>query len=143
MSLEKAKRGLKRFGYIWVICGGFLAIIGVILLIGAKAATADAERAINAPMFLHGGITNLVLGLVGVDSGYRCFRAAKDSSKINTVITIARIFILLAVLAIAAGLVRGTLAANYLSSCIASIVVNGLLLYEAHIVKKGDEADNS
>ena len=138
MSLEKAKRGLKRFGYIWVICGGILAIIGVILLFGAKAANADAERAVNAPIFLHAGITNLVLGLVGVDTGYRCFKAVKDSSKINTVCTIARIFILLAVLAIVAGLVRGTLAANSLSSCIASIVVNGLLLYEANIIKKGN-----
>ena len=138
MSLEKAKRGLKRFGYIWVICGAFLAIIGVILLIGAKAATADAERAVNAPMFLHGGITNLILGLVGIDTGYRCFRAAKDSSKINTVCTIARIFILLAVLALVAGFVRGTLAANNVSSCIVSIVVNGILLYEAGVVKKGE-----
>ena len=143
MSLERAKSGLKRFGYVWVICGGILAVIGVILLIGAKAATADAERAVDAPVFLHGGITNLILGLVGVDSGSRCFRAAKDSSKINTVITIARIFILLAVLAIVAGFVRGTLAANSVSSCIASIVVNGLLLYEANIVKKGNTADNN
>ncbi|MBR4575463.1 MAG: hypothetical protein IKO16_11185 [Lachnospiraceae bacterium] len=141
MSMERAKRGLKRFGYIWVICGGFLVIIGVILLLGAKAATADAERAINAPTLLHGGITNLVLGLVGIDSGYRCFRAVKDSSKIKSVCTIARIFILLAVLAIVAGLVRGTLAANSLSSCIASIVVNGVLLYEANIVKKENGAD--
>ncbi len=128
---------MKRFGYFWVICGGVLAVIGVILLFGAKAATADAERAVNAPMFLHGGITNLVLGLVGIDSGYRCFRAVKDSSKIKSVCTIARIFILLAVLAIVAGLVRGALAANSISSCIASIVVNGVLLYEANIVKKG------
>lgn len=143
MSLEKAKRVLKNYGYIWVICGAILAIIGVILLLGAKVATADAERAVNAPMLFHGGITNLILGLVGVDTGYWCFRAVKDSSKLKTVSTIARIFILLAVLAVVVGLVRGTLAANSISSCIASIAVNGILLYAANIVKKGNEADNS
>jgi hypothetical protein len=43
------------------------------------------------------------------------------------VITIARIFIGLAVLSILAGFVRGTLAANSLSSCIASIAVSSKL----------------
>lgn len=140
MSFEKAKRVLRNYGYIWVICGAFLAIIGVILLLGAKAATADAERAVNAPMLLHGGITNLILGLVGVDTGYWCFRAVKDSSRVKTVSTVAWIFILLAVLAMVAGLVRGTLAANSMSSCIASIAANGLMLYAANIVRKGNEA---
>ena len=138
MSLEKAKRGLKRFGYIWIICGSFLAIIGIVLLLGGKVAMADAARAENAQMFFHAGITNLILGLVGIDTGYRCFKAGKDGSKVKSVITIARIFIGLAVLSILAGFVRGTLAANSLSSCIASIVVNGLLLYEANIIKKGN-----
>ena len=92
-------------------------------------------------MFFHAGITNLVLGLVGIDTGYRCFKAGKDGSKVKSVITIARIFIGLAILSILAGFARGTLAANSISSCIASIAVNGILLYEAHIVKKGNEAD--
>ena len=141
MSLEKAKRGLKRFGYIWIICGSVLAILGIVLLLGAKVAMADAARAENAPMFFHAGITNLILGLVGIDTGYRCFKAGKDGSKVKSVITIARIFIGLAVLSILAGFVRGTLAANSLSSCIVSIVVNSILLYEAHVVKKGNEAE--
>ena len=141
MSLEKAKRGLKRFGYIWIICGSVLAILGIVLLLGGKIAMADAARAENAPMFIHAGITNLILGLVGIDTGYRCFKAGKDGSKVKSVITIARIFIGLAVLSILAGFVRGTLAANSLSSCIASIVVNSILLYEAHVVKKGNEVE--
>ena len=143
MSLERAKSGLKRFGYVWVICGGFLAIMGILLLIGGKAAAADASRAENAASFIHAGITNLVLGLIGVDTGYRCFRASKDSSKIGTVCTVARIFIGLAILAILVGFVRHTLAASSVASCLATIVVNAILLYEAHIVKKGNKADNS
>ena len=143
MDLERAKKGIKRFGYIWVICGGFLAIMGIALLLGAKVASADVARAENASKFLHAGITNLLLGLVGVDTGCRCFRAVKDSSKINTVRRIAIILIGLAVIAIISGLVRGTLAANSVSSCLSSIVVNGLLLYETNIVKKGTETDSN
>ena len=141
MSLERAKRGLSRFGYIWMILGGLLAVIGIILLIGGKSAAADVARAENASKFFHAGITNIVLGLIGVDTGYRCFKATKDSKKVKDVITIARIFILLAVLAMLVGFVRGTLAASTVSSCIVTIVVSGLLLYVASIVKKGNEAD--
>ena len=143
MSLERAKKILKRFGYIWVICGSFLAIIGIILLIGGKAAQADVSRAENASKFLHAGITNLILGLVGIDSGYRCFRAVKDSSKIKTVHNIAFIGMGLAIIAILGGIVKGTLAANSLSSCIAVIVVNVLLLYVAHVVKTKSESEGS
>lgn len=138
MSVEKAKIVLKRYGYIWVICGGFLAVIGGILLFSSKVAAADATRAANAPMFLHAGITNLVLGLIGVDTGYRCFCAAKDSSKVKTVRNIALIFIALAVIALVVGGVRGTLAANTVSSCIASIIVNCILLYVTNVAGKGE-----
>ena len=141
MTVEKAKRGLKRFGYIWVICGAFFAIIGIVLIAGGYIASSDAERAVNSPGFYHAGITNLIIGLIGIDSGYRCFKAVKDSSKINTVRNIAVIGIGLAVLAIIAGCVRGVLSPNNLSSCIVAIVISGLLLYEVMVIKKGTDND--
>lgn len=141
MTVENAKSGLKRFGYIWVICGGILAIIGIALLIGGYVASSDAERAVNAPGLYHAGITNLILGIIGIDSGYRCFKAVKDTSKINTVRNIAIIGIGLAVIAIVAGCIRGVLAANNLSSCIVAIVIFGLLLYEVMVIKKGTGND--
>ena len=143
MSFERAKRGLGRFGYIWVILGGILAVIGIILLIMGKVNSGDAADTVTVSMLYHAGITDLVLGLIGLDTGYRCFKATKDLKKVKDVITIARIFILLAILAMLAGFVRGTLAANTVSSCITTIIVNGFMLYIAYVVKKGLKAENA
>lgn len=143
MSLERAKKGIKRFGYIWVIVGAIVLVLGVILILGGRVAAADVEKAENAARFTYSGIVNVILGLVGIDAGYRCFKAVKDSKKLRDVKTIASIGIGLAILAILGGFVKGTLAPQNLSTCIASIVVNGLLYYETHVVKKGLEAENN
>ena len=143
MDFEKAKKGLKRFGLIWVICGAFLLIIGIIMIIGGRAAAADAERAVDAAKFTHAGITNIILGLIGLDSGYRCFKAVKDPKKLKDVHTIAVIFIGFAILGLLVGYMRSTLSASYVSTCIVSIVISGLLLYETIIAKKGFEAEKN
>ncbi|MBO4374331.1 MAG: hypothetical protein J5829_04410 [Lachnospiraceae bacterium] len=143
MSLEKARKVLKRFGFIWVIFGGLIAVLGIVLLIGSRAAAADASRAANAPVFLQAGIKHLVLGIVGIDAGIYCFKALKDPAKLKTVRNIAAILIGLAVLALVSGYVQGTLAANQTSSYIASAAVNALLLYVVGVVRKGSESDNS
>ena len=143
MSFERAKRGLKTVGIIWIIIGCLLTIVGILLLIGSRTAAADAATAQDASRFLHGAISNLILGIVGLDAGYYCFKASKDSSKAKTVRNIAVLGLILAVLVFVIGLMKGTLAANNVASIIASTIVNCILLYEAHIVIKGSKAENS
>ena len=139
MDLEKATKVLKRFGWIWVILGSFMAVIGIVLLIGSQVAAADAERAVNAPMFLNAGIINLVAGIVEIDAGYYCFKAVNDKSKLKTVRNIAVICIAFSVITFISSSVRGTLAAHTVSSCLATAAVNVILLYAVNSVKKGSE----
>ena len=136
MSLERAKRGLRNVGIFWIVCGGFLTVMGIILLTGAGVAGSDPSDAENAAKFLTGGITNLIIGLDALIEGILCIGASKKASRAMPVMIFAVLGIVLSIIKLVSGALHAD--PSGIASGLASLAVNGILFYMANIVKKGD-----
>ena len=129
MSLKTSKRILKIFGIFDIICGIFLIILGVMVLVGASQL--NPEEIASDPS-LSAGVSGMailfILGLLSLLEGIFSIRGAKDAAKIMP----AWIFAIIGVIAAVVGLFTG----GSLGGSIFSLIVNIVIFIAANKIKK-------
>ena len=129
MSLKTSKRILKIFGIFDIICGIFLIILGVMVLVGASQLSPEE---IASDPSLSAGVSGMailfILGLLSLLEGIFSIRGAKDAAKIMP----AWIFAIIGVIAAVVGLFTG----GSLGGSIVSLIVNIVIFIAANKIKK-------
>ena len=129
MSLKTSKRILKIFGIFDIICGIFLIILGVMVLVGASQLSPEE---IASDPSLSAGVSGMailfILGLLSLLEGIFSIRGAKDAAKIMP----AWIFAIIGVIAAVVGLFTG----GSLGGSIFSLIVNIVIFIAANKIKK-------
>lgn len=129
MSLKTSKRILKIFGIFDIICGIFLIILGVIVLVGASQLSPEE---IASDPSLSAGVSGMaiffILGLLSLLEGIFSIRGAKDAAKIMP----AWIFAIIGVIAAVVGLFTG----GSMGGSIFSLIVNIVIFIAANKIKK-------
>ena len=129
MSLKTSKRILKIFGIFDIICGIFLIILGVMVLVGASQLSPEE---IASDPSLSAGVSGMaiffILGLLSLIEGIFSIRGAKDAAKIMP----AWIFAIIGVIAAVVGLFTG----GSLGGSIFSLIVNIVIFVAANKIKK-------
>ena len=129
MSLKTSKRILKIFGIFDIICGIFLIILGVMVLVGASQLSPEE---IASDPSLSAGLSVMaiffILGLLSLLEGIFSIRGAKDAAKIMP----AWIFAIIGVIAAVVGLFTG----GSLGGSIVSLIVNIVIFIAANKIKK-------
>ena len=129
MSLKTSKRILKIFGIFDIICGIFLIILGVMVLVGASQLSPEE---IASDPSLSAGVSGMaiffILGLLSLIEGIFSIRGAKDAAKIMP----AWIFAIIGVIAAVVGLFTG----GSLGGSIFSLIVNIVIFIAANKIKK-------
>ena len=129
MSLKTSKRILKIFGIFDIICGIFLIILGVMVLVGASQL--NPEEIASDPS-LSAGVSGMailfILGLLSLLEGIFSIRGAKDAAKIMP----AWIFAIIGVIAAVVGLFTG----GSLGGSIFSLIVNIVIFIAANKIRK-------
>ena len=129
MSLKTSKRILKIFGIFDIICGVFLIILGVVVLVGASQLSPEE---IASDPSLSAGVSGMailfILGLLSLLEGIFSIRGAKDAAKIMP----AWIFAIIGVIAAVVGLFTG----GSLGGSIFSLIVNIVIFIAANKIKK-------
>lgn len=129
MSLRTSKLILKIFGIFDIICGVFLIILGVVVLVGASQLSPE-EIAADPSLSL--GVSGMaiffVLGLIALLEGIFSLRGAKNASKIMP----AWIFAIIGVIAAVIGLFTG----GSLGGSITSLIINIVIFIAANNIKK-------
>ena len=129
MSLKTSKRILKIFGIFDIICGIFLIILGVMVLVGASQLSPEE---IASDPSLSAGVSGMaiffILGLLSLLEGIFSIRGAKDAAKIMP----AWIFAIIGVIAAVVGLFTG----GSLGGSIVSLIVNIVIFVAANKIKK-------
>ena len=129
MSLKTSKRILKIFGIFDIICGIFLIILGVMVLVGASQLSPEE---IASDPSLSAGVSGMailfILGLLSLLEGIFSIRGAKDAAKIMP----AWIFALIGLIGAIVGLFMG----GSMGGSIASLIVNIVIFVAANKIKK-------
>ena len=129
MSLKTSKRILKIFGIFDIICGIFLIILGVMVLVGASQLSPEE---IASDPSLSAGVSGMailfILGLLSLLEGIFSIRGAKDAAKIMP----AWIFAIIGVIAAVVGLFTG----GSLGGSIFSLIVNIVIFIAANKIRK-------
>ena len=129
MSLKTSKRILKIFGIFDIICGIFLIILGVMVLVGASQLSPEE---IASDPSLSAGVSGMaiffILGLLSLLEGIFSIRGAKDAAKIMP----AWIFAIIGVIAAVVGLFTG----GSLGGSIVSLIVNIVIFIAANKIRK-------
>ena len=129
MSLKTSKRILKIFGIFDIICGIFLIILGVMVLVGASQLSPEE---IASDPSLSVGVSGMaiffILGLLSLLEGIFSLRGAKNAAKIMP----AWIFAIIGVIAAVVGLFTG----GSLGGSIFSLIVNIVIFIAANKIKK-------
>ena len=129
MSLKTSKRILKIFGIFDIICGIFLIILGVMVLVGASQLSPEE---IASDPSLSAGVSGMailfILGLLSLLEGIISLRGAKNAAKIMP----AWIFAIIGVITAVVGLFTG----GSLGGSIFSLIVNIVIFIAANKIKK-------
>ena len=129
MSLKTSKRILKIFGIFDIICGIFLIILGVMVLVGASQLSPEE---IASDPSLSVGVSGMaiffILGLLSLLEGIFSLRGAKNAAKIMP----AWIFAIIGVIAAVVGLFTG----GSLGGSIVSLIVNIVIFIAANKIRK-------
>lgn len=129
MSLKTSKRILKIFGIFDIICGIFLIILGIIVLVGASQLSPEE---IASDPSLSAGVSGMailfILGLLSLLEGIFSIRGAKDAAKIMP----AWIFAIIGVIAAVVGLFTG----GSMGGSIFSLIVNIVIFIAANKIRK-------
>jgi len=120
---------LKIFGIFDIICGIFLIILGVIVLVGASQLSPEE---IASDPSLSVGVSGMaiffILGLLSLLEGIFSLRGAKNAAKIMP----AWIFAIIGVITAVVGLFTG----GSLGGSIVSLIVNIVIFIAANKIKK-------
>ena len=120
---------MKIFGIFDIICGIFLIILGVIVLVGASQLS---QEEIASDPSLSVGVSGMaiffILGLLSLLEGIFSLRGAKNAAKIMP----AWIFAIIGVIAAVVGLFTG----GSLGGSIVSLIVNIVIFIAANKIKK-------
>ena len=120
---------MKIFGIFDIICGIFLIILGVMVLVGASQLSPEE---IASDPSLSAGVSGMaiffILGLLSLLEGIFSIRGAKDAAKIMP----AWIFAIIGVIAAVVGLFTG----GSLGGSIVSLIVNIVIFIAANKIKK-------